>query len=241
MSALAYFFILRPTLTVLTSASPTSTILPTGTLAPSPHLKFPHRYRWLSRRLSLLPQPSSSDPSPNFTALPQPTILFEDNFNQGLSNGWSIASGNPLFINGELTSDQNTWLIVGDNSWTDYMVQFSAQTAKCWYYDNWNAFGVRAQDTGNMIAFKWASCESELDIVKNGNWLTVPNSHVSKGDYGNVPITITITVQGGQFTFDINGERVSSLFNSDFSLGGIALRVGAQTQIDNFKVTAIQK
>ncbi len=100
MSALAYFFILRPTLTVLTSASPTSTILPTGTLAPSPTLEISTQIPLVVEKIVVVTAtPPPATQVPTFTALPQPTILFEDNFNQGLSNGWSIASGNPLFIN----------------------------------------------------------------------------------------------------------------------------------------------
>jgi hypothetical protein len=185
--------------------------------------------------------PATIAPAPTLTQLPQPAILFADNFDQGLSKAWGIVSGNPVVVNGELTSDNNTWLKIGDNSWTDYMVQFNVQTANCWYNDNWNAIGVRIQDTGNMIAYKWASCESEWNIVKNGNWSTVPNSHSEYGGNGNAQTTITITIQGGQFAVDVNGTRVSSFFNSDYKQGGVALRVGAKTQIDDFKIITIQK
>lgn len=248
LSILVVIFIFQPENIIIpfisqaTATIPASIPLSSDTIIPSHTPEIPTQTPAIIQQVVVVTatQPPVTK-TPTLTPLPQPITLFSDNFEQGLSNAWSVTSGNPIVVNGELTSDQNTWLKIGDDSWTDYTIQFGAKTAKCWYSDSWNAVGIRVQDTSNMIAFKWASCENELNIVKNGIWSTVPNSHVSKGNYGIVQIIISITVQGGQFTFDINGERVSSLFNSDYMQGGVALRVGAETQIDNIKITTIQK
>ena len=37
---------------------------------------------------------------------------------------------------------------------------------------------------------------------------------------------------------DMEGERVSSFFNSDFPQGGVAIRIGAKTLIDNLRILA---
>jgi DNA-binding CsgD family transcriptional regulator len=176
---------------------------------------------------------------PTLTPVPQPITFFSDNFDQGLSGSWSILSGNPVVVNGQLTTDEDTWIRIGDDSWTDYTIQMETVGGGCWFSNSWNTIAVRVQDMDNFIGYKWANCEDEWDIVKNGNWSKVPNSHGEHATYGK--IRITLTAEGGQFSVDINGERVSSFFNSDFMQGGIALRVGAKTQIDNFKISAIQK
>jgi hypothetical protein len=88
------------------------------------------------------------------------------------------------------------------------------------------------------MSFKWANCDTEWAVVKNGNWTTVPNSH------GNTPgggtFHITVTVDGGQFAVDINGQRVSSFFNSDYQQGGVAVKIGSKFLIDNLRISAKQ-
>jgi hypothetical protein len=218
-----------------TIQSPTA--LPTASSMPSPTIEIPTQTPVI---VVVTATPPPATDVPTLTSLPQPNILFADNFDQGLSESWSIVSGSPVVVNGQLTADQNTWLKIGDNSWTDYTIQFYVQPKDCWFYEIWSAIAVRVQDSNNMVAFKWANCEGEWDIVKNGSWTTVPNSHVTGEDFtGNG--TITIVVQGNQFAVEMNDKRISSFFNSDYQQGGVAIRVGAKTLIDDLKITAIQK
>ena len=228
----------QPTPTVSTSTLSIPTAVPSDTSLPSPTQGIPAQTPVV---IVITATPAPATEVPSLTPLPQPTTLFADNFDQGLSKSWSVVSGNPVVVNGQLTSDQDTWLRIGDNSWTDYTVQLDVVAADCWFSWSWSAIAVRVKDKDNLIAFKFASCESEWDIVKNGNWTPVPNSH-GQGTSANTPsTTITVTVQGGQFAVDINGTRVSSFFNSDYMQGGIAIKVGPKTQIDNLKITAIGK
>ena len=52
-------------------------------------------------------------------------VIFEDDFEDGLSDNWEIVSGNPIVVNGMLTADQDTWLLVGDQSWKNVSVEFN--------------------------------------------------------------------------------------------------------------------
>ncbi len=173
---------------------------------------------------------------PTLTALPQPQTLFADDFDQGLSGSWRVVSGNPVVVNGQLTSSEDTWIWIGDNSWKNYTVKLDAKAADCWFSWSWSAIGVRVQAEDKMTAFKWAYCETEWDIVKNGNWSLIPNSHVSEGSYGDMKIAVS--VEDDKFSVDINGARVTSFFNSEYPQGGIAIKIGPDTIIDNLLVTA---
>ncbi len=137
-----------------------------------------------------------------------------------------------------LTTDKETWLTIGDNGWSDYTVKFEANAADCWFSGSFNTIGMRVQDSNNMIAWRWADCESAWYIVENGNWKEVPNSE-SEGGYGMV--SLAITADGGLFTAYANGKKLSSFFDTGFQQGKIALQLAAETQIDNFSVSGVQK
>jgi DNA-binding CsgD family transcriptional regulator len=232
LGARSYYAAAGPT-ALPTAALLPPTVVPTDAVIPSSTLELPTQTPFV---VTATVPPATLVPT--LTPLPTPVILFEDNFDQGLSGSWNIVSGNPVVVNGQLTADQNSWLSIGDSSWTDYRVQFTQHPADCWYYDTSNAIGLRVQDTQNMVAYVWADCESEWDMVQDGAWNMVPNTYLEHGNDGTV--VVTITVQGDQFTVDVNGERRGSFFNSDFRQGGIALKVGKDTLIDDLKITAIQ-
>jgi|CXWL01.1.fsa_nt_gi hypothetical protein len=174
------------------------------------------------------------------TSPPQPTSLFQDNFDTGLSPAWQIVSGNPMVVNNLLTTDKDTWLTIGDNGWTNYTIEFEANAASCWMSAGYNTIGVRVQDTNNMIAWRWSVCESVWYIAENGNWKEVPNSKSDGvGDYAVVPVVIT--ADGGQFTVYINGKKISSFYDTRFQQGKIALQIGKNSLFDNFLVREVQR
>jgi hypothetical protein len=175
---------------------------------------------------------------PSLTPRPQSVVLFEDNFDQGLSGSWSVISGNPVIVNGQLTSDEDTWIQIGDNSWVNYRIELDVVPKDCWFSWSSSAIGVRVKDASNMNAFKLAACEHEWDSVKNGTSIPVPNSHETRA--GSSEMKIVITVNGDQYSVDLNGERISSFFNSDYPQGGIAIKIGPETMFDNLKVSVIQ-
>ncbi len=94
--------------------------------------------------------------SPTYTppAPPKPAILFEDDFDDGLSNAWEMVSGNPVVVNGTLSADQDTWLLVGDPTWTNYSVEFQGESVKSHFYYGADIVALRVFDMDNMYAYK---------------------------------------------------------------------------------------
>ena len=102
----------------------------------------------------------TESPTPRATATPQAAILFEGDFEDGLSDAWEVISGNPVVVNGMLTADQNTWVAVGDPTWTDYSVEFRASSKYAYY--NWgsNFTAVRMNGIENMYVYEWVVSQS---------------------------------------------------------------------------------
>lgn len=133
------------------------------------------------------------------TSLPptstQSSLLFQDDFNSGLSPLWQLISGNPFIVNDKLTADRDTWFMVGENTWENYSVEFEADASDCWFSGSYNTIGIRVQDMNNMIAFRWADCESKWYIVDNGNWNEIPNSsflHKLAAGWARIVVTFVI-------------------------------------------------
>jgi hypothetical protein len=168
---------------------------------------------------------------------PQPAIMFEDDFDDGLSDAWEIVQGNPIVVNGMLSTDQNTWLMVGDPSWKNYSIEFTS-TEKDYnsFYSGFNAIGVRASDIDNMYAFKWTEAESICSIVRNGDWSEVPQSDFKPG-YS--PYIFRIIVKDDKISVFLDDELKASFFNNEYIQGRIALKIYDVTSIDNFKIREI--
>jgi len=176
-------------------------------------------------------------PTPAPTSPPKPAILFEDNFDDGLSDAWEIVSGNPIVVNGMLSSDQDSWVLIGDPTWTNYSVEFDAESlANYWNQLGFNATAVRVVDMDNMYAYKWVDQESDWYVVENGSWNQIPQSDFR---LGTETYNIRIVVKDDSITLYVDGMNESSFFSSKFPQGRIGLLIAQETLIDNFKVREI--
>lgn len=192
---------------------------------------------------TLVPQEALVVTQTPFPATPTHSaiILFEDNFNSGLSQSWTIKSGSPFVVNGSLSTNQdNTWLQIGDSTWIDYKVEFVADANGCWFTGNTinNVIAVRYQNLDNMVAFVWKDCVGKWYIVTDGVWNQIPgqNSRNGVGDLGRGMERFSITVVGNEYVFHHNELKLFSFFDNLFLSGGIALGVGQETLIDDFVV-----
>ena len=185
-------------------------------------------------------------PSPTMTELPlaaatlppKPAILFEDNFDQGLSEAWEVVSGNPMVVNGMLSSDQDSWIIVGDPTWENYSVEFTAEPDINAANLGFNVIGVRVVDMDNMYAYKLSRYETLWSIVKSGKWNAISESadHLRSEFPRDV---IRITVNKNSITLYINSTQRFSFVDSKYPQGRVLLKVCPGTTIDNFKVKEI--
>jgi len=178
----------------------------------------------------------TESPTPRATATPQAAILFEGDFEDGLSDAWEVISGNPVVVNGMLTADQNTWVAVGDPTWTDYSVEFRASSKYAYY--NWgsNFTAVRMNGIENMYVYEWVVSQSRWHIVENGDWNEVPQSEFRPGSGF---VEYKIVVKGNSITTYIGGIQKLAFFDDKFSHGRVGIMITEETLIDNFIVKEI--
>ncbi len=204
---------------------PVAQVLPTNTTQPPEPTARPTN--------TVIASTNTLQPTPP----PTPAILFSDDFSAGLSSGWQVVYGNPLVVNDMLTTDQNTLLMIGDPSWKNYSIEFTADPGFCWLSRAENWVLVRAENTNNMYAYKWGECESYWFIVKNGVWNEVPQSDYNPGwETSN----FRIEVEGGSMSVYGNGLLGSSIFDNTYTEGRIGLMIGENTTLDDFVVREIE-
>lgn len=227
---------------IITVLAPSQIPPPTYTPYPT-HTQFPTITQAPTISLTASPVkptqvPSTNTPPP--TATQDATILFEDDFNDGLDQQWSIESGNPIVVNGALTSDETTWLIIGDSSWTDYVIDFEADAAGCWFghAEKQNVLAIRMANLNNFVSYVWQDCESYWYVRVDGEWNQVPHTEAAPR---YEMVQFHITANGDEFVAEKGDERLSSFFESRFDQGYVGLRIGEGTIIDNFKITSLSE
>jgi hypothetical protein len=179
---------------------------------------------------------STQSPTNTPPIMPKPEILFEDDFETGLSNAWEVVSGNPIVVNGTLSADRDTWLLVGDSTWTNYSVEFQGESGKDHFYDGADIVALRFLDLDNMYAYKWVFVEREWYVVKNGEWNIVPQTYSLKQ---RKVTDFRFEVKGDSIKVYIDGIIESSFFDDKFSQGRIGLFISKDTVIDDFKIKEI--
>ena len=216
--------------------TPTITPYPSPTPLPPTHTFTPSQTPTITPTPTITLIPSSTV-TPTFTPSLTPTIepgtiLFEDDFDDGLDPAWSILSGSPTVVNGKLTASGTTWLAIGDVFWTNYKIEFDADS------DNfWNAIGLRVESLGNMVAFYWHDFYRKWEVVVNGDRDVVPGTETSMDSKGLTHFEIL--AEGNTFTVYINGMQVPIINDTRYPNGRIALRIGHYSVFDNFKVTKL--
>lgn len=176
--------------------------------------------------------------SPTYTPPPKPAVLFEDDFEAGLSESWEVVTGNPIIANGMLTSDQITWLLIGSPDWKKYSVEIYARSPIIFAWDDKTTIGLHVQDIGNMYAMGFFEGTSELYKVKNGEWNAIPSTEVNESVNSDMK-NYKFSIDEGVIDFQINGIRISSFFDDEFESGRVAIRIRPDVVIDYIKIREI--
>ena len=142
----------------------------------------------------------------------------------------------PIIVNGMLTTDQDTWLLVGDPEWINYSLEFRTDSKNGFFWEGYNAVGIHVLDIDNMYAYKWAEYESASYIIENGNWNEVPQSEF---DPSNEIKNFRLTIKNNLITIYENGEKRTSYYDSRFEKGRIVIKIFAETVFDDFIVREI--
>lgn len=168
---------------------------------------------------------------------PTATPLFEDNFDSGLNPAWRVISGEPILVNGRLTANADTWLAVGDSSWTNYVVQFRRVSDQvsggC---GSGNVIAFRVQDRDNYISYFWHFCSSGFQVAQNGIVTNQPGGTGNTRDWHD----FSFTVNGGQYEARLNNV-IRTYFDLRYTNGGLMLKLKNNTVIDDFIVWPINE
>ena len=163
-------------------------------------------------------------PAPLDTGL----VLWQDDFEQGVGESWSIVLGDWRVTNGYLVptdEETNSIIVGGDPAWDDYTVQADIQQFSRSYYSG--GILVRMQDPENFMRVR--TFDSILskgiywEIVQNGESKIIPGTEVSRS-MNHPPYQIKVVVTGNLYEVYVDGERQSSFTDNTFSNGYIGLQ-----------------
>lgn len=185
---------------------------------------------------SVTPEETSTSAN-TLTEASKPTILFEDNFDKGISPDWRDEDGNPFTgndpytVDGKLTTKNGFTARFGDETWKNYKIQFTVYDWVCSSYKNISV-GVRAKDKNNMLALFGMACHQDWNEVINGKWTPIPHAEVAGG---NTPYKYELIVTGDDY------QLVGSpnLNYKGYPNGMIYLFMTPGRIIDDFKITQL--
>jgi len=148
------------------------------------------------------------------------TILFQENFDDGSTQGFGNDSGAWKVVDGKYTATAGTarFSTAGDLSWQDYTIEADYLNARD------GGLLVRTQDYKNLIALVIRPTYNDIswNIRKGGNW----GSGLNAATLGHQPgenLHVKIEVSGSQFKGYINGELITTLETAEFPKGKIGL------------------
>jgi outer membrane murein-binding lipoprotein Lpp len=171
------------------------------------------------------------------------TVLFFDNFDNGLSSSWSLASGNWETQAGDLhLRDGGTGYayVRGGEAWTNYTVEADMRLPTQY----WMELVVRATDDLNKVVLGIDQNNMVFVTYVDGRPTDVESTRVFPG--GPSECHVLVSAVGSEFKCYVNGTLRTHLEDSRFPVGTAGVAVhgaggGASTsfRFDNFKVTAM--
>ena len=210
---------------VFTDVPATSLPLPTATTVSTP------TYAATETQTSTVVPPS---PTATVFVPPADGILYQDNFDNGISPGW-VYSANWITANGKLTLINSggayEWIRI-EEPWRNYIVTVDVS------FPESNALGnavVFARGLGASIRTTWDVFFTSGDRIPLTESYDIPY----KFNY-----VVEVTVSGDNYTLRVDGteyQTINTQFGGD--TGGISLGVSCNTEIvpcpsfDNLKVT----
>jgi len=204
-------------------------------ISPTQIAVIPSNTEVISTNIAVIP---TVTPTLQPAAISKSSVLFEDNFDTGLSPLWETISGEPMIANGMLTAAHDTWLLVGDPSWKNYSVEYDVEIDNQYFSYGFDVIAVRVVDIDNMYAYKWAEFEAQWNIVQNNKWNVIPKSDEAIPSFIHL-YNFRITANKNIITLYIDGEQKFSFVDSKFPQGRVGLLISENTVIDNFKVKEI--
>lgn len=176
------------------------------------------------------PNPTSTPtPEPTPTPTPEPTVtpLFEDDFEDGNADGWTVESGTFSVINDggnmvyEYPSLIEGLVMAGDIGWTDYSVEAKIKPIDL-NGNKWACLCGRYQDDRNFYSIGLKG-NGSLDIRKKIDGSSTTLSSTSYTFNINTWYTVKLEMNGSNLKAYINGVLEAETTDSDLASGAIGL------------------
>lgn len=168
-------------------------------------------------------------PIPTYTPYP---ILFEDNFDNGLSAKWQTIAGEPRVTDGRLVGSPDVWLTLPE-SWTNYQVSFDGVPPGCGI-SNVNYIIPRFVSQKEYVGFYWSDCSTRWDLIHQGQESRITGSGKS-GEWPG-PSKVVLTVKGSLFFVSLDGSDHKSVVNDQMGQGVFSIHLGYGSWIDNLQI-----
>lgn len=204
------------------------------------------------------PHPVTPTPDLTYTQLVVPTEiiptstpipkLFADNFDAGINPTWAYMDGTNFgMTNGQLSSIGLFNAYVGNNDWTNYVVEFDVNNLQ-WSSYNFIIMIRRQSDSDYMgLQFKTINyCKLKWVKVTNGNETEIVNSETNVSNppgecYGR---SYKIEATGNTYKTFGNGQLLLTFTDDTFANGGVGLLSTSTHKdfvfsIDNFQIKSL--
>ncbi len=173
------------------------------------------------------PQPTATAYIP-IDSNPPIQLPFSDNFDNGLSPEWRIVAGQPIIVDGYLSSiGDQTVLEIGNTDLQDFSLNFD-------FKDTYNGvwLGGLKITIGNRVSFVVQGCPI-WSVYQDGSWndATHCKSQIS------IPGKLRLTVQGNRYQVYINGSLFSEITLGQPVSGPLSISFSNLLLLDNLKVT----
>ena len=228
----------EPQVIYLTAVLPNPVVQPTYTPfpVPTPYPTYTPYPTSISPPTSVPPSPeiiiATNTPAPT----PEPSLLFFDDFDDGLDPAWEIVTGDTAIVNQKLTTSSGVTLLIGDPSWTDYAVECENWMPRVYDY---NAISVRVNGD-NRFTFRYRGwSDNHWTVSQGGVEQRVPNS--GSGGLGKAEGVVKVVVVGNEYRAYLKGVRVSSLIDDRFPSGRVGITLHPGAEIDNFSVHMVEE
>lgn len=178
-------------------------------------------------------------PYPTYTSIPFPTIPptpsislpFSDNFDNGMKSEWKVIQGQPLIVDGRLSStgssNEKAVLEIGD-SFTNYTAEFDFELLPNSHYMGF-IIGRQIRYTGTDY------CCNLWESFSGGQWEYIADGAPNgTGRNGHAQVVVS----GNTYSLFINGQMVSKITYGMPSSGPFAIIVDYRAFIDNLIITA---
>jgi DNA-binding CsgD family transcriptional regulator len=209
---------------ITTTFTPEPSLTPTATITSTPP-----------------PTPTATSiPTQTKTPTPTEALLFEDNFDMGMADGWNIQYGEVVLSQGNLSALEFLWLSVGEG-WTNYQLDMDIYIGGPHAGpDNPPHIVPRLTDWQNYIGYKMCRTYGYSYWVEavNGAISKIPNTE----NYGVSAYKwyhLTLYVEGDFYAINIDGVRVSSFITNKYPSGSLGLYLDVNEMIDNVRIVAL--